>query len=120
MKYALTTMAFALALGSCTFENEEDRYGTGDPCETAAVSYSQDVALILSTNCTSCHNDISPTAGLSLEGHTNASTSALGGGLMNRVQRPSGDPLLMPPSGQLSECDQAKLRKWVNEGALDN
>jgi hypothetical protein len=57
---------------------------------------------------------------LSLEGYTNASTSALGGGLMNRVQRPSGDPLLMPPSGQLSECDQAKLRKWVNEGALDN
>ena len=120
MKYAFAFISFTLLLWNCTARNEEDQYGTDDPCETAAVSYSQDVSVILSANCTSCHNDSNPTAGLSLEGHTNASTSALGGALMNRVQRPNGDPLLMPPSGQLSECDQAKLRKWVNEGALDN
>jgi len=120
----IKTLLIACALlplaSSCYYDNVEDLYGNVNACDTSAVTFSQDIAAIISTNCVSCHSDNNPTAGLSLEGHANVSSSALGGGLMNRIQRPSGDPLLMPPSGPISDCDQSKLREWINQGALDN
>jgi len=113
-------MSLVLTVG-CTYNNAEDLYGGSVlPCDTAAVTFSQDVSKILTQQCLSCHNDNNTTGGLSLEGHTKASAAAVLYTFMNRIERSVGDVLLMPPNGPLSDCDQSKLRAWIAEGAPNN
>ncbi|MEY2963685.1 MAG: hypothetical protein RL754_946 [Bacteroidota bacterium] len=109
----------ALLFSSCYYDNVENVYGTNS-CQSSVTTYSEDVSLILQTHCTACHGSAGTSGGLNLEGHTNASASALSGSLMNRVQRNAGDALLMPPNGPLSDCEQEKLRQWISEGAPNN
>ena len=105
---------------SCTSDNVDDKYGPGSACDTAVVTFSQDIKSIIGQNCEGCHNGNSASGGLNLAGHSNIQTSALGGDLMDRIQRPSSDPLSMPPGGPLSDCDQNKLIAWINQGAPNN
>jgi len=76
--------------------------------------------MLIGQNCEGCHNGASASGGLNLAGHQNISSAALSGTIMDRVTRDAGDPLLMPPGQALSECDQAKLRTWINAGAPNN
>ena len=116
---ALAILLFCgLFFSQCTSENTEDKYGPGSACDTAVVTFSQDIKTIIGQNCEGCHNGNS--GGLNLAGHENIQTSALAGSLMNRIERPASDPLSMPPNGPLSDCNQKKLTAWINQGALDN
>ena len=105
---------------SCTSDNVDDKYGPGSACDTAVVTFSQDIKAIIGQNCEGCHNGNSASGGLNLAGHSNIQSSALGGGLMDRIERPASDPLSMPPGGPLSDCDQNKLTAWINQGAPNN
>jgi hypothetical protein len=111
--------SIALGLTQCYYDNVQDLYGN-TPCETAAVTYSQDISSILDLNCVGCHNATSASGGLNLEGHANAAASALVGSMINRVSLSAGNALLMPPGQPLSSCDLAKLNQWVSEGAPNN
>ena len=113
-------MSLVLTVG-CTYNNSEDLYGGPVlPCDTAAVTFSQDISSIIAQQCLLCHNDNNATAGLNLEGHSKLSAAALLNTFMDRVERSVGDVLLMPPNGPLSDCDQSKLRAWIAEGAPNN
>ena len=113
-------ISILLSAPSCTSDNIDDKYGPGSACDTAAVTFSQDIKAIIGQNCEMCHNGNSASGGLNLEGHENIQNSALSGALMYRVERPMSDPLSMPPAGPLSNCDQKKLMAWINQGAPNN
>ncbi|MAZ96632.1 MAG: hypothetical protein CMP53_03815 [Flavobacteriales bacterium] len=117
---ALLGFLFLMTASRCTSDNIEDRTGSGNFCDTSAVSFSQDIKSIIGQNCEGCHNGASASGGLNLAGHQNIQSAALSGSIMDRVQRPLSDPLSMPPNGPLSDCDQKKLTAWISEGALDN
>jgi len=117
IKLLFVFTAFVLTT-SCAYDNAQDLVAV--PCDTSAVTFSQDISVIITQQCLSCHNDNNATAGLSLEGHEKSSTAALLYTFMNRVERSMGDALLMPPTGPLSDCDQSKLRAWIAEGAPNN
>jgi hypothetical protein len=116
----LIVVLFALSISSCYYDNFEDSYGVNGACDTAAVTFSQDIKAIIGQNCEGCHNGNSASGGLNLAGHENIQSPALSGSLMDRIERPSSDPLSMPPGGQLSDCDQKKLTAWINQGAPNN
>ena len=118
-KALLALAVGALTLTSCYNDNAEDLYGVSN-CDTSAVTFSQDVSIILENSCTGCHGNIAPVAGLNLKGHANASAAGLDGSIMDRVSRPASDHLAMPPGGPLSDCDIDKLRIWIDQGALNN
>jgi hypothetical protein len=120
MKYVVFLLVVSLGTSSCYFDNYEDLYGNVNACDTSAVTFSQDIKMLIGQNCEGCHNGASASGGLNLAGHQNISNSALSGAIMDRVTRTAGDPLLMPPGQALSECDQSKLRTWINEGAPNN
>jgi len=120
MKYMIFLFVVSLGTSSCYFDNYEDLYGNVNACDTSAVTFSQDIKMLIGQNCEGCHNGASASGGLNLAGHQNISNSALSGAIMDRVTRTAGDPLLMPPGQVLSECDQSKLRSWINEGAPNN
>ncbi|CAI8167998.1 MAG: Uncharacterised protein [Cryomorphaceae bacterium] len=113
-------ISLLLLIPSCTSDNIDDKYGPGSACDTAAVTFSQDIKAIIGQNCEMCHNGNSASGGLNLAGHENIQNSALSGTLMDRVERPMSDPLSMPPAGPLSDCDQKKLMAWINQGAPNN
>jgi uncharacterized membrane protein len=110
----------SMGLTNCRYDNYNDSYGNVNACDTSAVTFSQDIKRIIGQNCEGCHNGASASGGLNLAGHQNISASALSGAIMDRVTRSAGDPLLMPPGQALSDCDQSKLRTWINEGAPNN
>ena len=117
---AILGFLFLMTASRCTSDNIEDRAGSGNFCDTSAVSFSQDIKSIIGQNCEGCHNGASASGGLNLAGHQNIQAAALSGSIMDRVQRPVSDPLSMPLNGPLSSCDQKKLTAWINQGALDN
>tara|TARA_B100001939_G_scaffold95420_1_gene81978 strand:+ start:300 stop:692 length:393 start_codon:yes stop_codon:yes gene_type:complete len=110
----------SVGLSNCRYDNKHDLYGNPNACDTSAVTFSQDIKMIIGQNCERCHNGAFANGGLNLVGHQNISTSALSGAIMDRVTRGAGDPLLMPPGEALSDCDQSKLRAWINEDAPNN
>lgn len=110
----------SVGLSNCSYNNIEDRDGNSNVCDTSAVTFSEDIQMLISQNCGGCHNNASASGGLNLKGHQNISASALSGAIMDRTTRSLGDPLLMPPGQPLSDCDQSKLRTWINEGAPNN
>jgi hypothetical protein len=112
--------AVLLFLTHCTYDNSVDSYGNTAACDTAAVTFSQDIKALIDQNCEGCHNGMSANGGLVLSGHQNTAAAALNGSLIDRMTRSTGDPLLMPPSGALSDCDISKLHAWIGEGAPNN
>lgn len=104
----------------CAYDNSMDSYGNSAACDTAAVTFSQDIKGLIGQNCEGCHNGMSANGGLVLSGHQNTAAAALNGSLIDRMTRSAGDPLLMPPSGALNECDISKLQAWIGQGAPDN
>ena len=119
MKPALFRTAFALlsVLSGCYYDNAEELYGT-TPCDASAVTWTVDIQPMLQANCVSCHSGASPSGGKDLSTYANVKTYL--GGAVSRMNKPLGDPLIMPPSGPLSTCSLTKLDAWVAAGALEN
>ena len=111
-----------LLLNSCNYDNEESLYGVSD-CDTNFVSFEMDIYPIIISHCTMCHSDPSPSAGLALETYTQIKSSALNGsysGMINRIEKPEGTPLGMPPNYRLELCQIQMIKAWVEQGALNN
>ena len=118
--FVLPCAIVLLLLTHCTYDNTVDSYGNTAACDTAAVTFSQDIKALIAKNCEGCHNGMSANGGLVLSGHQNTAAAALSGSLIDRMTRSAGDPLLMPPSGALSDCDISKLKAWIGAGAPNN
>ena len=67
-------ISILLSAQSCTSDNIDDKYGPGSACDTAAVTFSQDIKTIIGQNCEMCHNGNSPSGGLNLAGHETSKT----------------------------------------------
>lgn len=105
-------------LSSCYYDIESELYPEG--CDTPQiVSYEQDVQPIIDLNCaiSGCHalGGEAPMLLVSYEGIKEIIES---GDFEFRVFESLEDP--MPPSGQLGDCDQELILRWINQGALDN
>ena len=104
---------------SCYYDNAEDLYQDfPKDCDLQAVSYSMDVVPILDQNCLSCHGSTAPQAGLDLSTYNNVFANKEK--VRNRITKPIGDPLLMPPGGPMIKCNVDKINFWIDQGALNN
>ena len=122
MLRAFSVIFLLATLGSvsgCYYDNAEQLYGTGGTCDSTST-WSADIQPLIQAQCLGCHQGASANGGLDLSSHASVQNSALNGSLMDRIQRGAGDPLAMPPSGPLSNCNVAKVRVWERGGALPN
>lgn len=118
IRLLLACMALALlGLASCKSENYENLAPRQVIDTTQQVRYAQ-VQVILQSNCYNCHSTINaPRAGngLALDTYDAARTQA--NSINNRVNRNSGDPLLMPQGGpKLSPTELNTIQLWINQG----
>lgn len=125
----LTGLLYALSIPSgCYYDNEEELYGPDTTaCDTANMSYLNDIKPILVAKCYKCHsnaNSVSQGAP-AFENFADFRLRAAGNvdpsqKVLNRINSIS---IPMPPlseGGLIAECDRKKIEAWVNAGALEN
>ena len=102
----------------CTYEVAPPPLPCGD---ISGVSFAGDVLPLLDVHCNGCHSGGSPSAGLNLENHASVAQSLLLGSLLERLDLPQTNILMMPQNGNpLPECDIALFEVWALEGAPNN
>jgi hypothetical protein len=102
-------------LVSCTNDSESDLL---DNNTLEKVTYQQ-VKPIMDTHCVSCHGNVSPNAGLSLTNFTQVRNAVMNRGVIDRISRNNGDPLLMPQTGRLNQNLINLVNQWKNDGYLE-
>lgn len=117
------TLMVILSIGSgCYNDTEEELYGTA-ACNLESLTYSLDVVPILSKNCYTCHSQSNAPgrgAGIVLESYDKLMVAVKNGLLLESITHgPNASP--MPKNGlKLSECKINTIRKWIENGALNN
>ena len=110
----LVFFIFLLILESgCKHYNEVDLYPA---CDTLSSSYSENIHPIVVANCLPCHTTINKFGGIILDNADSARIPAKNGLLLKAVTH---DPSVVPMpkgGGKLSDCDIAKIRRWINLG----
>jgi hypothetical protein len=106
---------------SCSYDKEELLY-SNTICQNPPqrVSYALDVLPVLQQNCYSCHAVSNPPGGNMLGDYTNDRNLALSGKMYGAIAHQPG--FLPMPFGQakLPACTIAAIKKWIDDGALNN
>ncbi|MFD3001823.1 hypothetical protein ACFS7Z_15725 [Pontibacter toksunensis] len=120
----LPLLIFMLSLVSaCKEDNEEDLNPQPTPqqnCDTNAITYSEHVQAILKTNCYSCHSTGIASGGVVLDTHAGVKAQADNGKLVGVVSHTAGFKPMPQGGAKLSDCNIAKIKKWVDDGAVNN
>jgi mono/diheme cytochrome c family protein len=104
---------------SCYYDNEEYLYPNPIVCDTLAVSYSQDIAPIIQSNCLGCHSGAAPSGDIDLSTYSNVMLKVNDNSLLNAVRYNNlNSP--MPPSGKMSNCNINNIAAWIHQGAQNN
>jgi hypothetical protein len=111
-----------VVMSGCYNDTEEQLYGASI-CNPVDISYSSDVVPILSNNCYACHgqsNAPANGAAIVLEGYDKIKVAVENGLLIESiVHGPNASP--MPKNApKLSDCKINTIKKWIEEGALNN
>ena len=78
------------------------------------VKYSIDVKPIIDNNCNSCHSATGAASHYPLTDYALVKNAI--DNILDRVQRPAGDPDKMPQGGSLSQQNIDILKKWKTDG----
>lgn len=117
LKGILPILAGCVMFGTgCVWHTETDLYPSTAPCDTTHITFENGVQDIINNRCLHCHSGSSPSAGIDFSDTEVVVDLALSGSIMDRVNRPPGDPLLMPPSEPLPECKLLTLDVWIQAG----
>lgn len=87
-----------------------------DDNTTTSVTYSTDIAPIMTNYCLTCHSGAAPEAGLNLDNYTDVKAAVQNGQLVDRVNDANSP---MPPSGLMSITNREKIEDWIDGGYLE-
>jgi mono/diheme cytochrome c family protein len=106
----------------CYYDKEEKLYAGAVVCDTtAAPTYAATVVPILSNNCYVCHGGAATAgSGIQLDTYNGLKVKVNDGKLLQAINHESGASPMPKNGAKLSACNIAKIRRWVNAGALNN
>ena len=113
MKKIIYISGLVLLVASCE-SNTYEEISDNTPI-TNVVKYESDVKAIIENNCISCH---SATNSIPFTNYNQVAAKI--DNIINRIQRPSGDPLKMPQGGSLSQNQIDIFIKWKADGLIEN
>lgn len=108
--YIAGLILFVTSCESRTYEEISDNTPI-----TSVVKYESDLKPIMESNCMSCHS----ASGFKPLNNYNLVKANIDI-IINRIQRPSGDPLKMPQGGSLSANQIDLFVKWKADGLIEN
>lgn len=88
-------------------------------CDTSAVGFTKDIQPLIFNTCKGCHSGAGAFNGIHLDSYDGIRSAAVSGKLYNVV---IGNGISMPPSPspKLNNCQIAKIKIWVADGAQNN
>jgi cytochrome c5 len=90
-----------------------------EDCDSTIVTYALQVTSVINANCVACHNAASASGNVSLHNYAAVKSNVDNGKLNGAINHLSGF-VPMPPSGKLNSCNLTIIRKWIDNGALNN
>ncbi|MFP3597796.1 c-type cytochrome [Chryseobacterium sp. SIMBA_029] len=109
----LPVLIFMVSCDSRTYEEISDRTPVPDQ-----VRYAVEVKPIVEANCIGCHAPGGSAAYEPLTNYNEVKTNIAS--ILDRIQRPNGDPQKMPKGGSLSPTQIAIFIKWNTDGLIEN
>lgn len=104
-----------LFLSSCYYDNKEELYqNIPQDCETSGLTYTQDIAPLISQNCLGCH---STNGGFFPVLETLQQMRSNEVEITFRITKSLGDPLVMPQGGPMPKCAVDQILAWYADGA---
>lgn len=88
-------------------------------CDSVHVNFSGTIKTIIENNCKSCHSGDYPSADLKLTSYDEIKNAFVGKNALDHLLERDGYSL-MPPTGSLSTCNIAQIKKWINDGLPNN
>jgi hypothetical protein len=123
-RFILIAGIIAFVISACYYDNEEHLYpDPTDPtsCDTTNVTYSSTVVPILNTHCYGCHNPGSPFgAGIVLNTYTDLMVYVENGRFWGSISHDPGYSPMPKGGAKLSACNLLKIKKWIEDGAVNN
>jgi len=116
MKKIIYIVGFILFVTSCESRTYEEISDNTPITET--VSYKTDIQPIIEANCISCHSAVGPASYKPFTNYNQVKTEI--DNILDRIQRPNGDPQKMPQGGSLSANQINIFKKWKADGLLEN
>lgn len=113
MKKFVSIIIPVLILASCesrTYEEISDNTPV-----TGVVKYESDLKPIIESSCINCHSAASFKP---LVNYTQVKANI--DNIIDRIQRPAGDPLKMPQGGSMSQNQINLFVKWKADGLIEN
>jgi len=108
-----------LSTPACYYDKEQELYPSM-ACDTASVSFSNDILPMMNTSCNSCHSTSSALGGIVLDNYGSVSTQANNGKLYSSVAQINGASPMPKGGTKLDACKINKIRIWVAVGAPNN
>lgn len=105
-----------LFLSSCYYDNYDDLATYSNPCDTINMSYSANVAPIMSSSCVSCHSGNAPSGNIALETYSDVKAQADNGKLLGSIKQLAGYSPMPKGQSKLSECDINIVDAWIKQG----
>ena len=114
--YSILLSLVLILLTACYYDNVEELYPGGGPCDVSNVTYTLDIQPMIDTNCaiSGCH--VAGTGRVNLTTYTGLKNIVDDGRLVTRVIVQKD----MPPSQPLSKCQMDKIQAWIDQGAPEN
>jgi uncharacterized membrane protein len=121
--YLIVILGTVLFINACYYDKADLLYPTlpGTTCDTTGeISYSLKVVPLLKAQCYSCHTVTGGSGGINMANYTNDKILGLDGKLYGSISHAVGY-FAMPQGGnQMTSCDQAVIKKWIDSGCLNN
>jgi hypothetical protein len=92
-------------------------------CDTNRImSYNTDIKPLINTNCagSACHSATTQAGSISYATYASSLPSINNGKFMGSINHLSGFSAMPKSANKLSNCNIAKIQKWVNAGAPNN
>ena len=121
-KFLKIIAAFTLMglMQSCYWDNEEELYPQAPECDTLNVTYSGTIFQIMENNCNGCHGSAFPQAGIITDNYDDLKVIAENGRFWGAVNHEEGYSPMPKDLPKLNDCDLAKIKVWIDDGALNN
>lgn len=111
--YILTPAVLIISCESRTYEEISDNTPI-----TEQVKFITNVKPIVDANCVSCHSANGPASFKPLTNYDQVKANI--DNILDRIQRPNGDPGKMPQGGSLSQSQVNIFIKWKADGLNEN
>ncbi len=122
MKFSIILFC-SFVLISCARNVEEDLIIT-NPASPETVTYSKNIAPLLSTHCVSCHSGLAPSAGVGLKTYEEVvswivANEPENSDLYNIINH-TKEPVMPKGQAKLPEKDIKMLETWILNGAKND